>query len=132
MLRVLLYLGLLLPLLSGCNGPVAMLPGGALKGPTASLASAPVPATDTVIVLETQPADPYSVNINAVVIAGVLHIDPTRERRWYQHMAEDERVRLRLEGSPTVYLARAEAVQDPAVLERFEADRVVLRLVPRD
>lgn len=132
MLRIILCLCLLLPLLGGCNGPVAMMPGGALKGPTASIASASIPAADTVIALETRPADPYSVNINAVVIAGVLHVDPTRERRWYQHMAEDDRVRLRLEGTPTIYLARAETVQDPAVLERFEADRVVLRLVPRD
>ncbi len=130
MTKAFLTSGLLL-LLSACNGPLFMIPGGALSGPTAPLATAPVPAEGDVIALETRPLDPYSVYINAVAIDGVLHIDPTAARGWYQHIVTDDRVRIRLSSGDTIYPAQAQPVTDEAVLARFEADRIVFALVPR-
>ncbi|MEM1232211.1 MAG: hypothetical protein AAGI15_16865 [Pseudomonadota bacterium] len=128
--RPALACGLLL-LLSACNGPLFMIPGGALKGPEASIRTAPIPADGDVIALETRPADPYSVYVNAVAIDGVLHIDPTAERGWYQHLVADGQVRVRLSSDDTIYTARAQPVTDEAVLARFEDDRIVFALVPR-
>ncbi len=69
--------------------------------------------------------------VNAVAIDGVLHVDPTAERGWYQHIAQDPRVRMRLPDGDIVFPALAKPVQDPAIKARFGADRIVLQLVPR-
>ncbi|MEQ8859716.1 MAG: hypothetical protein RIC56_13810 [Pseudomonadales bacterium] len=122
---------LVLAVLSGCNGPLFMLPGGRLSGPEAPLTAAVIPDEGGVAVLETRPDDPYSVNVGIAVVDGVIHIDPAAERRWYQHLLDDPDVRIRFEGDPVVYTARVEPVRDPGVLERFEQTRNVLKLVPR-
>lgn len=118
-------------LLGGCNGPWLAIPGGAISGPPGDLAEANIPAEGGVITLETRPSDPYSVYVNAVAIDGVLHIDPTADRGWYQHIALDRQVRIRLPEGEAVYPALAQPVTDPAIKARFEADRIVLQLVPR-
>ncbi|XOV84618.1 MAG: hypothetical protein ACFHXK_05760 [bacterium] len=117
--------------LGGCSGPLLWLPGGALSGPEAPLSAAPVPAEGGVLVLETRPENPYSVNIGYTVIDGQIYVDPAAERQWYQYMAANPEVRIRLEGSQSVYPALAVAVEDPQLLARFEPDRMVLRFEAR-
>ncbi len=129
-MRNLLALPALL-LAGACSGPLLYLPGGALEGPERPWTDAVVPPGGSVIQLETNPADPYSVNINAVGIDGRLYIDPAPDRRWYQHMVSDADVRVRFGGSETIYTARVVEAEE-AVRTQFEADRIVLRLVPRE
>ncbi|MEM6708960.1 MAG: hypothetical protein AAF648_09270 [Pseudomonadota bacterium] len=128
-----LFLSLVLGLtLTGCgNGPLGPIPGGALAGPTARFDPATLPPDPSVIVLETNPAEPYSVKINAVTVEGQLYIDPTAERTWYKHISNNGEVRFRFDGTKVIYPAIAVPVTDPSITRRFEADRIVLRLDPR-
>jgi len=80
--------------------------------------------------LETNPAEPYSVNVGYAVIDGNMYIDPAESRRWYQNIKQNPTIRLRFDGKRVVHPATAVAETDPAVLGQFEADRRVLRIVP--
>lgn len=124
-----LFLSLLI--LTGCSGPLLWFPGGALSGREVPLDLTQPPQAG-VIELETRPADPYSVNIGFTLIDGEIYIDPAAERTWYQHMLADPRVRIRFSGQDDVHPAIAEQVDDPAILSRFDPDRIVLRLSPRN
>lgn len=125
-------LALLLALsVSGCGGPMWLFAGGELSGPQASIVDANLTGEGGLIQLETEPSNPYSVNLGSVFINGVAHIDPAEDRAWYQNIKVNPNVRVRFDGDHTVYLARAERVTDTESLDRFEADRIVLRLVPR-
>jgi len=55
---------LLATAIAGCGRPLFLLPGGALEGPTAAAAT-DWSFTDAIetVQLESNPADPYSVNI---------------------------------------------------------------------
>ena len=129
-MRVFLIL-LLTGLATACSGPFLLFAGGALNGPEEAYTTAAVPAEDTLIELETRLEDPYSVNLNAFVIDGNLYLDPAADRTWYQHIAVDPRVRLRIGGGDVVYRALAVKVTDPAIIARFEADRIPMRIDPR-
>ena len=118
-------------LMFGCSGPFWQFPGGALLGPEQELNSAQIPAEGGVMQLETNPDEPYSVNVGYVVIGGSAYIDPAESRRWYQNIKSNALVRVRFSGSDVVYTAVAVAEVDPEVLGRFEADRHVLRIAPR-
>ena len=91
---MLLFVGLV-----GC-GPIVMIPGGELSGNVE-----PTPAnwafTDAVdtVQLESRPSDPYSVNVWAVAVGDDLYIaaGSGTETAWAQNIAEDDRVRLRIE-----------------------------------
>ena len=115
----------------GCSGPLGYFPGGALSGPEAPLDLTTLPAEGGVIELETNPADPYSVNVGFVVIAGNMYIDPADGRTWYEHIEVDPAVRLRFAGDRLIRPATAVRETDSSVLAQFEADRNVLRLEPR-
>ena len=102
-----------------CSGPFVTIPGGALDGELA-----PTPSdwafTDEIstVQIETNPEDPYSVNIAYVVMNGTLYINAgDTETRWVQHMAVNPLVRLRLDGS--LYELRAERVNDDAEIAAF-------------
>ena len=118
-------------LLGACSGPFFYFPGGALAGPEQPYGADAVPTGDTLIQLETRPSEPYSVNLNAVVMDGALYLDPTEERAWYQHIVADNRIRIRIDGADTVYTAKATIMQDPVVTGKFDADRIPLRIDPR-
>ena len=96
--RNVLFIALALSmLLWGCRGPVVLLPGGALEGATAP------PPTDwsftdkiEVVQLETQPADPYSVNIWAIALDKGLYVHSgSSHTAWVEKMEADPRVRIK-------------------------------------
>lgn len=118
-------------LFGSCSGPFLAFPGGSLTGSEESLSAATFPSDGFVIQLETNPRDPYSVHVNAVVIDGALYVDPTEDRAWYQNMVQDKRVRLKITREGSVYTAHAIRERDPDVIEQFETDQIVMRLDPR-
>ena len=126
-----LLAAIVLVLLVGCDGPVWQFPGGAFSGAEQSLAMASIPAEGGVLQLETDPTDPYSVNVGFRTIDGSMYIDPAAERGWYQRIQKDPAVRIRLEGAASVYLATAVVVTDADLLAQYDDDRIVLRLAPR-
>ncbi len=119
-------------LMAGCSGPFMWLPGGQLSGKETPLDLSVLPENVEVVQLETNPADPYSVNIGYQLIDGQIYIDPAPERQWYQHIEANPNVRLRFEGSEVVHPATAQRVTDARVLAKFDPERIVLRLSPRD
>jgi len=98
-LRLMSVLGLLLILTAGCGGPFLLLPGGELDG-----AVTPTPSdwafTDEVstIQIETNPADPYSVNIWAVGVGSSVYLHAGGNRTtWVEHLEADPNLRIRVE-----------------------------------
>ena len=103
----------------GCNGPTFLLPGGALEGevqPTpASWAFAGESGT---IQLETNPAEPYSVNLAYTVLSDRFYVNAgDTETQWVKHMTADPRVRLRI--GDAVYELEAVRVTDPEEILAF-------------
>jgi hypothetical protein len=96
-MRFITLLALLLAV-AACD-PIVMIPGGELSGNVV-----PVPDdwafTDAVetVQLETRPMDPYSVNVWVVALEdGVFVVAGSGlETAWAQHIAIDDRVRLRV------------------------------------
>jgi len=118
-------------LLTGCDGPTWQFPGGALSGEEKPFDLSVVPQQGGVIQLETNPDEPYSVNVGYVVIGGNMYVDPTESRSWYQNMKANPLVRVRFDGTSVVYSALAVAETEQAVLSQFEDDRHVFRFLPR-
>jgi len=122
---------LLLIALGGCDGPMAFIPGGALKGSQASAVGSNWEMAVGVesLELETTPEDPYSVRVNFTLRDGKIYLDPDRERTWYSRLAMDSNVRVRF--ADTIYPVTAVVVDDPEELNGFDPSRVVFRLDPR-
>ncbi len=106
-------------LLSACDGPLVLLPGGALEGDVA-----PTPDgwafTDDIstIQLETHPAEPYSVNIWVVALDDALYVHAGANRAtWIEHMERDPNVRLQAEAA--LYELSAARVTEQAEFDRF-------------
>ena len=100
MARQLLLLSVLVSTMSvaACGGPFVLLPGGALDG---SPAAAPESwaFTDEVdtIQFETNPADPYSVNIWVIALGENLYVHAGASRAtWVENMESDPNVRLQV------------------------------------
>jgi hypothetical protein len=103
----------------GCSGPTVLLPGGALDGKTTE-APADWSFTDAVstIQLETQPADPYSVNIWVIALGPNLYVHAGANRStWVEHMEADPNVRLRV--GDAIYELTAARVTEQGELDRF-------------
>jgi len=116
-LALLALVGLLVGL--GCEGPMLLLPGGELSGK-----STPTPgdwnfAGDYGMAqLETQPENPYSVNIAYTVVDGFFYNDAgDTETQWVQNIAANPLVRFRRDGS--LYDLRAARVTDVAEIATF-------------
>ena len=128
--RALLLLVTITVAIAGCSGPVWQFPGGALQGKEQHLQFAKILSTGGLLQLETNPEDPYSVNLGFVVIDGTVYLDPTQSRTWYQNIRKNPKVRIRFEDADFIHPALASVESDPAILSQFEADRIVLRLMP--
>ena len=110
---------LLLAPIAGCDRPLVLLPGKTLEGQTA-----PVPEswefTDTVktVQLETNPEDPYSVNIWVIALGEHLYVHAGANRAaWVEHMEADPRARLRVDDS--IYELTATRVTAQEEFDRF-------------
>lgn len=104
---------------AGCNGPLVLLPGGAIEGPTAAVPN-DWSFTDDVdtVQLETRPTDPYSVNIWVIGLAEHLYVHAgTHRSTWVEHMEGDPNVRLRVNGS--IYELTASRVEAQEEFDRF-------------
>jgi hypothetical protein len=108
--------------LTHCNGPLLILPGGALSGevrpaPPDWSALAPFGTVQ----LETNPSDPYSVNIACMLVDGAPQINAgNTETKWVQNMDADPAVRLRVHGD--VYELNATRVTAPSEIAAFGAE----------
>jgi hypothetical protein len=129
-MKTALSISLLALLLAGCGGPFLVFPGGALSGVVMT-----EPVDDwsfvdaTFLVLETRPADPYSVELNYVVKDGKLYIDPAEGRTWFDHLRENPDLRVRF--GDEIYPVKAVLVGEPGQLEGFDPDRYIYRLDSR-
>ena len=105
--------------LLGCGGPLGLLPGGELSGETVTAPPAwDFLGTSGQMQLETRPGEPYSVNINYTMMDGQMYANAgDTETQWVKNIADDPRVRIRLDGR--IYLASAERITDAAEIARF-------------
>ena len=126
-------LGLLLAvsLLAACGGgPFLVFPGGQLDG---TLVTEPVSDWSFLdaqfVHLETNPEDPYSVELNYIVREGELFIDPAEGKQWLEHLRANPSARVRF--GEKIYPVTAVLVGEPGELEGFDADRFIYRLDSR-
>jgi hypothetical protein len=107
-----------LVLLAGC-GPFLVIPGGKLEGTPAAAPGDWSFARDvSTVQLETNPQDPYSVNIWAVGIGPVLYVHAGANRStWVENMEADPQVRVRIEEQ--IYTLRASRVEGQDEFDRF-------------
>ena len=102
-----------------CGGPFVLFPGGALEAPEAETPKswAFTDEVDTVQ-LESNPADPYSVNIWVIAIDPNLYVHAGDNRaQWVENMEADPRVRMQVEDS--VYVLAATRVEGQDEFDRF-------------
>ena len=104
---------------AGC-GPIGPIPGGALSGEVGPVTVADWSFAEGVenAQLETRPADPHSVNTWFATVGDQLYVPTSmilgpnypEGRSWVSHVAEDDRVRIRL--GDLVFERRAVRVAD--------------------
>ena len=109
--RAIIFSGI--TIMAAC-GPIGPVPGGAIDGE-----SIPAPqswaSSDAVqvITLETNPEQPYSVNIWAVSIDPFLYVGASdSDSTWAQNIQADDRVRVRI--SDVTYDLKATRLDDSA------------------
>ena len=108
-------------ILAGCSGPFAVLPGGALEG-EASRAPTDWSFIDRIdtIQLETNPADPYSVNIWVIARDDALYVHAGANRAtWVENMEAEPKVRL--QANESIYELAATRVASQDEFDRFSA-----------
>ena len=117
----------------GCGGPLVLLPGGSLEGETTAHPE-DWSFTDSVktIQLETNPADPYSVNLWAIGLGDALYVHAGANRAtWVEHMEADPQVRLRVDTA--IYELAAVRVDAQEEFDRFsDAYREKYGRLPRN
>ncbi len=105
--------------LVACTSPFGFFSGGALEGPTAETPTswAFTDEVDTVQ-LETQPDEPYSVNIWATAAGEHLYVHAGATRAtWVEHMEKDARVRLKV--GDAIYELEAARVESQEEFDAF-------------
>jgi hypothetical protein len=109
---------------AACSGPVGPFAGGELSGDVhpGAVADWEFAADVETIQLETNPADPYSVNTWIGVMNGsayiptslILGAENPEERQWVRNVQADNRARVRVAGK--VYAVRLERVLESTEL----------------
>ncbi len=117
-------LGIFSLALMGCAEPFIVVSGGELSG---SVIDVPVNWSTVrdvqVIQIETQPGEPYSVNIWMAAIGPDLYIATgENDTNWTEHLAENRDIRARIKG--VIYELEANAVTQPAEHERVVVEYV--------
>jgi hypothetical protein len=104
---------------AGCSGPLVLLPGGALEGPTAAVPDDWSFTNEVETVqLETRPADPYSVNIWVIALGENLYVHAGASRSaWVDNMEADPNVRLLV--GESIYELAAARVEGQDEFDRF-------------
>lgn len=117
--RPTLIVTLALPALWACGGPFAVFPGGALDGPVKPAPGSFEFARDAgTVQLETNPLDPYSVNIACAVADEKLYVSAgENQSQWVENMEADPRVRIRIKGD--IYELNARRVTDATEMQAF-------------
>ncbi len=108
-----------LALLLGGWGPWLIFPGGELAG-TESEAPASWTFSDAIdtVQLETQPTDPYSVNIWITRVDAIVYVHAGANRAaWVEHIEADANVRV--QAGERIFPLRAVRVRDAAEFARF-------------
>jgi len=131
MMRILSLTACLL-VLSACEGPFILLPGGELTGNVAALPNSwQLNEAAAIAQLETRPEDPYSINFTYVQLNGRLYAYAGDTRtNWVQHIELNPLVRVRVQD--TIYPARAVRVSRDDELAEFAAVWVDLSAFQRD
>jgi hypothetical protein len=100
-------------------GPFFVLPGGELAG-KAEPAPGDWTFTDAIktIQFETNPADPYSVNLWVINMNGALYVHAGANRAtWVEHLEVEPRCRMRI--NQTIYAFTASRVTEASVFGQF-------------
>jgi hypothetical protein len=105
--------------LVGCSGPFFLLPGGALEGPVvATPADWAFSDEISTIQVETNPEDPYSINIWAVAMDEFLYLHAGANRTaWVENLEVDPLVRVSIDGS--IFELAAGRVEEAEEFGRF-------------
>ena len=104
-------------LLSSCGAPLGPIPGGKLEGELSPWPANWDHAEDCEnVLLETDPADPYSVTIWGVGVKDEFFVGASaRSNQWARKIESDPRVVLDVDG--TLYRAHAEILTDAKTAE---------------
>lgn len=111
-------------LLGGCEEPFVVLPGDALHGNVTDPPADWSAFADLEIAqLETNPADPYSVNLWVAAIGSDMYVATGDDgTNWTEHIDADRDVRLRVDDN--IYELEARRVNDPQEVARVAAEYV--------
>ena len=118
-IRTILALSVIALSMSACSGPFGFFPGGQLEGEVAT-PPADWSFTDEIstIQIETNPADPYSVNIWVLELEGALYLHAGANRAaWVEHLEADPRLRIKVD--ETIYELVSARVTDADEFARF-------------
>lgn len=118
-------------ILSGCQSPFLVFPGGEIQAISAEAEDFSFADNYPTMVLEVRQPDtgqPYSVILRTTVIEGKLYIDAAQARRWGKAIAADPAVRIRL--GDRVYNAQAILESNPEITKRFLSGRTVYEIRP--
>lgn len=120
--------GLVLVGLQACGGPIGPFPGGKLSGAvhTDQVESWSFATDIEVAQLESQPADPHSINVWVGVVDDQLYIPSSlifgaenpQDREWVRYVLADPRIRLRIEDR--VYPLNLERVLDEDTINKVK------------
>ncbi len=96
----------------GCEGPFGVMPGGELSGSQKETPATWQLAEESGLAqIETQPEDPYSINLAYVQMNGQLYIYAGDTRTtWVEHIEQNPLIRIRI--SEAIYPVRAVRVDD--------------------
>lgn len=119
-------------LLTACDGPLPFMASGELSGNVVEAPATWQLAEDSGLAqLETNPEDPYSINLTYVQLDGRLYAYAGDTRtHWVKHIENNPLVRIRV--GDTIYPAQAQRVNDEDELAKFAAVWVNLSAVQRD